>query len=720
MPFALDGNPTISEIAEAVNYILANLGSGTPPGQYPVNNNPSTGFISNVVGTLIQYQYRYLDVKYADSPAGLNFSDNPYGRLYFGLFNTETVTESTNPTQYTWFQVTGGFGATKTLWVVTAGGRHATFAASQEAPDLNQNWRLVPLRSIDLDNPFKPFDQWMNVKFADDSAGTNISDSPTDKLFYGLATSTDNTISTDPTVYEWSPFDFGTTNQLFYRSFGGRNISFVPAENKPIGYIPYIYGTTINLDVATLGAVDELGIISSSPLIVESPYRYLLVRYADDENGSGLSSDPTGKSYFGLQASDIIAIDNNPADYLWFSAGGTFLSGLNLWVRTTGGNTTQFNLSNDAPDVTGWINQTAQTTTSNPSIDVYSRSGLIVTNITSPTDGRIGYSNLGANGIVNLNLDPYGQGRDTGGYSFDPASTSTVEVDQFGRVVQAAPVDTVLYSTLQTYATAGQTAFSFSNAQPDQILVFRNGAFLDPSSDYSRTSTTVTLSSACALNDVIQMYYIRLIDADTSADKVPFVVQYETLSFGQAIIPSTNIDGAEVLFINGALIVDSDYDYIGTNQGYELITPSVGGNMNIVVFAFNNANTLIFSENYTQTTYANTNVVFPTQFYRNSHLMWLNGSLLKPGTDYTMVGSNPLLYGYTAVGSLPFSGQPSQFVSFKSSGEASASSLSGAAVLGMDMPIQIEHKPSMRELFNDMQKELERLKSELEMLKGSK
>jgi len=45
MPFALDGNPTISEIAEAVNYILANLGAGTPPGQYPVNNNPATGFI---------------------------------------------------------------------------------------------------------------------------------------------------------------------------------------------------------------------------------------------------------------------------------------------------------------------------------------------------------------------------------------------------------------------------------------------------------------------------------------------------------------------------------------------------------------------------------------------------------------------------------------------------------------------------------------------------
>jgi hypothetical protein len=216
------------------------------------------------------------------------------------------------------------------------------------------------------------------------------------------------------------------------------------------------------------------------------------------------------------------------------------------------------------------------------------------------------------------------------------------------------------------------------------------------------------------------MYYIRLIDATTSADKVPFVVQTQTLSYGQTLINTTNVDGSEVIFINGALLVDSDYDYIGTNQGYELITPSVGGNCNIVVFAFNNANTLIFSENYTQTTYANTNVVFPTQFYRNSHLMWLNGVLLKPGTNYTMAGVSSLVSSYVLIGGLSFSGQPSQFISFKSSGEASASSISAAGVLGMDMPFYVEYKPTMRDLFDDMQKELERLKSEIEILKGMK
>ena len=69
---------------------------------------------------------------------------------------------------------------------------------------------------------------------------------------------------------------------------------------------------------------------------------------------------------------------------------------------------------------------------------------------------------------------------------------------------------------------------------------------------------------------------------------------------------------------------------------------------------------------------------------------------------------------------MSFSGQPAQFVSFNKAGEASASSGGSAAVLGMDMPFVLEYEPSMMDLYNDMKKELESLKSEIEMLKGTK
>ena len=719
MPFALDSNPSLDEIAGAINYILGNLNVGVPIQSQPVSNDPNTGFISNTTGDIIQYQYRYLAIKYADNPAGLNFSDNPYGRLYFGIRNSDTVTESTNPADYVWVAVTGGFGVNNVLWIATSGGRHAAFAVSQNAPDQNQNWRVVPIRSIDLDNPFAVFNQYLVIRYATNSVGAGFTSNPSGATFYGIYTSTDGSISTDPTAYEWSPFAFGTTYTLYYRCFGGRNIDLLPSTFKPVGYIAY-NNDVLNLDVSTLGTTDAIGIISQTPLIVQSPYRYLLVRYASDITGTGITSNPTGKSFYGLQSSDVLTLDNNPADYMWFPAGGTFLTAVNLWSRTASGNTVQLSLTLDAPDTSGWQNITQYTDVLDPYIDVYSRTGQLVTSLTSPADGRLAYSSTGANGVVNINLDTYGQGKNTGGFNINPLTTASISVDSFGRVYQTGALDQVRFSSMLTHATAGQTAFSFSNAQPDQILVFRNGAFLKPGTDYTRTSTTITFASACVLNDVIAIYYVRLIDGTTSADKVPFVTSSVTLSYGQTIIPSTYLDGSELLFINGVLVVDSDYSYYGTNQGYVLNNPSVGGNLDIVSFSFNNSNVLIFAENYTETNAGSSNVVFSTPFFRNSHLMWFNGALLRPGTDYTMSGSAATTYNYTIIGALSYSGQPSQYCSFNSSGEASVSSVSSAGVLGYDIPIEIEQPETIQQMFTKMQKQINSLKKQIKQIKAEK
>jgi hypothetical protein len=719
MPFLVDGNPSPSDVSDAINYLLANLSPGTPAGSQVVNNNTTTGFITNTGGDLLQYQYRYISIRYADDPEGLNFSDNPFSRLYFGIYNSDSVGESTNPADYTWFEATGGFGGTKVLWVVTSGGRHATFAVSQESPDTNQNWRIVPNRSIDLDNPFAVFNQFMSVKFATNSIGTtDFGDTITNATYYGVATSSDGSTSTNPADYEWSPFAFGTTYSLFYRTFGGRNISFAPALFQPLGNIKFVPGTVLNLDVVTLGSVNSLGIISLTPLVIESPFRYLLVQYATSETGAGLSTNPTGKTFFGLQASDVLTIDTNPADYQFFSAGGTFLTDVNLWARTTGGTTATISLTLEAPDPSGWQNITAQTVSSYPNIDVYARSGTVVVDVTSPTAGRLGFSSVDSNGIVNLNLDPYGQGKNTGGFTIIPAAVASITFDEFGRVVQSGALDQVRFSSMLTTATSGQTVFTFSNLQPDQIMVFRNGSFLVPTTDYTRTSTNVTFTNACTVGDKIAIYYIRLIDGTTSAEKVPFVTSTQTLTAGQTTIVTAFPDGSEVIFINGVMIGDTDYGYIGASSGYTLSTASTGGTCTVVSFSFNNGNTLIFSENYTVTNFANANISFPTQFYRNSHLMWLNGCLMRPGADYTMAGAAPLINSATLIGALSFSGQPVQFVSFNSAGEASASSVSAAGVLGMDMPVVIDSPPTILDMFEAMQAELDKLKYEVEVLKG--
>jgi hypothetical protein len=143
MPFFLDGNPTPGEISEAVNYVLANLND-------TVVANQGTGQIVGPSGEVTGYLYKYISIKYADSFDGtLNFSNFPTGRSYYGIRNSDSSVESTNPADYVWNLVTGGFGTTLFLWYIIPGGRQISFQVSATQP--NPGWVQDNGTSIDLD-----------------------------------------------------------------------------------------------------------------------------------------------------------------------------------------------------------------------------------------------------------------------------------------------------------------------------------------------------------------------------------------------------------------------------------------------------------------------------------------------------------------------------------------------------------------------------------------
>jgi hypothetical protein len=143
MPFALNSSPALSEISEAINYLLGNFGAN-------LSADPNTGEIKGPTGNVIAYLYKYLAVKYADSADGaVNFSDSPTNRQYYGLRNSEQDIESTNPADYIWKQVDSGFGTTKFLWYQTGGGRQAEFFVGTAAP--NSYFIAAPSDAIDLD-----------------------------------------------------------------------------------------------------------------------------------------------------------------------------------------------------------------------------------------------------------------------------------------------------------------------------------------------------------------------------------------------------------------------------------------------------------------------------------------------------------------------------------------------------------------------------------------
>jgi hypothetical protein len=143
MPFALTNDPSQSEISEAINYLLANFGPN-------LSADPNNGQISGPSGVVIAYLYQYIAVKYADSFDGtLNFSNSPTGRTYYGLRNTNSSVESTNPADYIWFLAAGGFGTTKFLFYQTNGGRQINFFVGTTAP--NSTYLQESGSSIDLD-----------------------------------------------------------------------------------------------------------------------------------------------------------------------------------------------------------------------------------------------------------------------------------------------------------------------------------------------------------------------------------------------------------------------------------------------------------------------------------------------------------------------------------------------------------------------------------------
>jgi hypothetical protein len=129
MSFALTNNASKSEISAAINYLLANFGPN-------LSADPNTGQITGPSGIVLAYLYRYLAVKYADSFDGtLNFSNSPTNRGYYGVNNRNSNVESTNPADYIWFKVAGGFGTLKFLYYQTGGGRSINFVVDLFPPD---------------------------------------------------------------------------------------------------------------------------------------------------------------------------------------------------------------------------------------------------------------------------------------------------------------------------------------------------------------------------------------------------------------------------------------------------------------------------------------------------------------------------------------------------------------------------------------------------------
>jgi hypothetical protein len=261
--------------------------------------------------------------------------------------------------------------------------------------------------------------------------------------------------------------------------------------------------------------------------------RYLTIAYADDLSGTNISSSPRNKDYYGLKNASTYGYDSNPANYTWYLAQPTF--GTSVYLLYTNRTGRKFSF---ASGFAGFAAGTAQfvptaTGTYDPSIwqaledgvnfiDLDVRTGQIIeTGTTNIGAGEIAITN-NADGKVVASL---AQLLDFGaGVQTLTGSASTVTIDIYGRVLGFSTPDGFYYTRYATVATSGQTVFTPTARQANYIvgmdLVFRNGLLLD-TSEYTETSTDVTLGTGAVVGDQIVILSMRAI-----SQGIAYVSQY--------------------------------------------------------------------------------------------------------------------------------------------------------------------------------------------------
>ena len=146
-----------SDVVPAVNYLLSNMDTGTGNVVLPANvlvGNTTTGIISQYGNiTPIGYIYQYINLRYSNNATGTaGFDVNSNNFSYFGVFNSVSSSPSTNPSAYSWYEVSPPFdtATSRTLYYSAIGGRQIQWAAASAPP--NPNFQITVANvAIDLD-----------------------------------------------------------------------------------------------------------------------------------------------------------------------------------------------------------------------------------------------------------------------------------------------------------------------------------------------------------------------------------------------------------------------------------------------------------------------------------------------------------------------------------------------------------------------------------------
>lgn len=295
--------------------------------------------------------------------------------------------------------------------------------------------------------------------------------------------------------------------------------------------------------------------------------RYITVAYADSITGAAISNNPRNKTFFGLwNTNSETPYSSNPANYTWYPAQPAF--GTNVFLAYSNRETRKFSFATDFAAFAAGTAAFVPTSVSlyDPSIwsalpdgtntiDLDARTGQLITTGTTTTGiGEIAITNSTDGRIVAqlATLLDFGAG-----VSQKTSSVAQLTIDKFGRVLGFVSPDNFNYTLFEAIATAGQTVFTptarGANYILGQCLVFQNGMLLDET-EYTETSTTITLGTACPVGTVVSV-----ISMSAVANGITFVntglnvqtVGASSVVYTSAVLPNQKMyAGDKITFAN--------------------------------------------------------------------------------------------------------------------------------------------------------------------------
>jgi hypothetical protein len=386
------------------------------------------------------------------------------------------------------------------------------------------------------------------------------------------------------------------------------------------------------------------------PTTFQYSEQYLVIAYADDIEGTGFNLNPRGKYYYGLINQNSITPSNDPAAYSWYLAEPAF--GTTIYPVYT--NRTGRKISFDTgfaiyasgtaafiPYDTALFDPTlwAALPDGTNFIDLDARTGQLLkvgTTVVGTNTGEVLVTN-NPDGIVVASLAklPYVWGE--GVYTYT-TSAATITIDIYGRVVGFTAPDS-FEMTISTFtATSGQTFFPVSRNvayMVGECFVFNQGT-LCQTSEYTDAAGGVTFGTGRVLNNIITVISFRSTNLSTGT-YASFSRHSATLTDAGQYVASgfTLISGYELLFLNGTVMNEQDYDIVGqTITNFPSITT---GELEVIQWTANNLNLPNGTPVNVVVQTIIGQVTYPFSFTSGGFNLYQNGVLLKLGTDFTTV-----------------------------------------------------------------------------------